>query len=240
MMYAVLSQEGSRMGSEWRQAETALSQIRIKANRRNQLVTVEGHAEGLRCIGIGTDAAVFCYESLPAYAYKIYSKESLHKKEVEEQVYLTLGHHPFFPVYYGKGDRYIVISLERGMTLYDCLLHGVDVPAQAMHDIEEARNYARSKGLNPRDIHLKNVLLQEGRGKLFDVSEYRQPGNDLRWEHLMLAYRYGYRWFRGRKASPRMLEALKGLYKGLYSVASLFTHIKLTLRRLIKPERKVK
>jgi hypothetical protein len=66
----------------------------------------------------------------------------------------------------------LVLSFEQGVTLYDCLLQGVRVPEQAIQDVEESREFVRSQGLNPRDIHLKNVLLQEGRGKVLDVSEY--------------------------------------------------------------------
>lgn len=204
------------MEPDWKQAEPALRHIRIKGNSGNRLVTVSGHAEHLRCIGIGTDAAVFVYDPLPGYAFKVYADEALRKRDEEEQVYLALGHSPYFPVYYGKGDRYIVISLEQGPTLYDCLAQGIEIPRRVLEDVEEARRYARSKGLNPRDIHLKNVLMQDGRAKLLDVSEYRKPGNDRRWEHLLLAYRLVYRWLKGRKLSVRQMEAVKNLYLALY------------------------
>ena len=58
------------------------------------------------------------------------------------------------------------------MTLFDCVLQGIHIPEQVINDVEDAREYVRNKGLNPRDIHLKNILLQNGRAKILDVSEY--------------------------------------------------------------------
>ena len=69
-------------------------------------------------------------------------------------------------------DNYLVLSFEEGITLYDCLLQGIPIPKQAIKDVDDAREYVRQKGLNPRDIHLKNVFLQNGRAKIIDVSEY--------------------------------------------------------------------
>ena len=62
----------------------------------------------------------------------------------------------------------------------------------------DAREYVRQKGLNPRDIHLKNIFLQNGRAKIIDVSEYVQPGNDLRWEYLKKAYDQYYHLIEGK------------------------------------------
>src|SRR5690606_26217314 len=47
----------------------------------------------------------------------------------------------------------LVLSYEEGKTLFDCILEGIHIPEQVIQDVEEAREYARSKGLNPRDIH---------------------------------------------------------------------------------------
>ncbi|MBJ8193616.1 serine/threonine protein kinase, partial [Bacillus cereus] len=84
-----------------------------------------------------------------------YSDMAIEKKDAEADVYERLRGSDFFPHYYGKGDKYIVISYESGITLLDCLLQGIPVPEQAILDVEKAREFVRSKGLNPRDIHLK-------------------------------------------------------------------------------------
>lgn len=197
---------------EWKQAEKALSSMEVMKQGTNDPVTIEGESNDLRCIGIGTDAAVFVYEPLPHYAYKLYAAEALPKKEAEIRVYRSLQGSPYFPKFYGAGERYVAISRESGMTLYDCLLYGVPVPRQVIDDVEAARSFVREKGLNPRDIHLKNVLLQNGRGKVLDVSEYIQSGNDRRWEHLLWAYDNVYPLIEGKKLPLWVLEAVKNGY----------------------------
>jgi len=197
---------------DWKQAENALSCMEVMKQGTNDPVTIEGDSNELHCIGIGTDAAVFVYEPLPNYAYKLYAAEALPKKEAEISVYRSLQGSPYFPTFYGAGERYVAISRESGMTLYDCLLYGVPVPRQVIDDVEAARSFVREKGLNPRDIHLKNVLLQNGRGKVLDVSEYIQSGNDRRWEHLLWAYDNVYPLIEGKKLPLWVLEAVKNGY----------------------------
>jgi len=196
----------------WKLAEPALEQVEVKGNPKNGPVTISSCPGELRCIGIGTDAAVFQFDQAPGYAFKVYSREAVSKKEIEESVYLQLNGSSYFPQYYGKGENYIVISLEHGVTLYDCLTRGIPIPRQAILDVEDARNYVRLQGLNPRDIHLKNVLLQEGRGKVIDVSEYVKDGNDERWEDLVWCYNQIYPLVEGKSIPSWMLETIKNWY----------------------------
>lgn len=49
------------MNSDWKQAEKALRDIEVVGHENNKPVSFIGFAEDLRCIGIGTDAAVFYY-----------------------------------------------------------------------------------------------------------------------------------------------------------------------------------
>ncbi|MFS0647512.1 serine/threonine protein kinase [Siminovitchia sp. 179-K 8D1 HS] len=163
---------------EWKLAEEALKNIKVIGHNNNQPVTILGFAEDLTCVGIGTDAAVFRFDKTPNYVFKVYSGKALKKKEVEKDVYERLKQCCYFPQLYGTGPNYIILSFEQGVTLYDCLLQGIPIPEQVIQDVEEAREFVRSQGLNPRDIHLKNVILQNGRGKVIDVSEYIKEGND--------------------------------------------------------------
>lgn len=134
------------------------------------------------------------------------------KKDAEADVYERLQGSDFFPHYYGKGDKYIVISYESGVTLLDCLLQGIPVPEQVILDVEKAREFVRSRGLNPRDIHLKNVLMQDGRAKVLDVSEYVKEGDDKRWEHLVWAYHTFYSGFSEVKVPSWILDTIKKWY----------------------------
>ncbi|MCM3628483.1 serine/threonine protein kinase [Paenibacillus glycanilyticus] len=200
------------MIADWKQVEEALKNVEVIGHENNKPVSVIGYAEDLRCIGIGTDAAVFYYPDTPNYAYKVYSAQALEKKEVEFDIYKRLSGSPYFPECYGTGDNYLVLSFEQGITLYDCLLQGVRVNEQVIQDVENAREFIRSRGLNPRDIHLKNVLLQEGRGKVLDVSEYIKEGNDSRWEHLVWTYKHFYPLISEVKVPLWILETITNWY----------------------------
>jgi hypothetical protein len=197
---------------DWTMADQPLRSIRVTGSERNEPVTISGYSEGVRCIGIGTDAAVFSYDQTPGYAFKVYSDLALEKKETERRVYERLAGIPYFPRYFGNGHHYLVLSHEHGVTLLDCLLQGIPVPEQVINDVEEARALVRSRGLNPRDIHLKNILMQNGRAKVLDVSEYAKEGNDKRWEHLVWAYRSFYPSVEGKKIPAWVLDAVKNAY----------------------------
>jgi hypothetical protein len=203
------------MAVEWKAAEEAIARIQVTGDDSNRQVEIIGEAEGLSLIGIGTDAAVFYWEAAPSFAYKVYSDHALHKKSIERDVYKQLEGIPYYPILYGEGDNYLAISYEPGPTLQDCLVEGIPVPPQAIQDVEEARRLVRERGLNPRDIHLKNVILQNGRAKVLDVSEYIKSGNDKRWEHLVWAYEKFYAAIEGRRIPEWLLEAVKKSYNKL-------------------------
>jgi hypothetical protein len=198
--------------TDWKLAEEALNEVEVIGYDNNRPVSVTRFGVELRCIGIGTDAAVFYYPDTPEYAYKVYSAKALEKKDAEAEIYKQLAGSPYFPRCYGVGPNYLVLSFEQGVTLYDCLLYGIPVPEQVIQDVEEAREFVRSRGLNPRDIHLKNVLLQDGRGKVLDVSEYVKEGNDNRWEHLVWSYKHFYSLISEVKVPLWILQTITSWY----------------------------
>lgn len=192
--------------------EKELSKVNVTSHGDNELVTVKKHSDAFECVGVGTDAAVFRFIDNPDLAFKVFSNDKMYKIELESGVYLKLSQSDYFPVYHGKGSNFLVISYEEGVTLYDCLLKGIHIPKQIIDDVDNARRYAFDKGLNPRDIHLKNVLLHEGRAKIVDVSEYLNPGNDKRWEYLKEGYQEHYHLIDG-KALPRwIIETVRKWY----------------------------
>ncbi|MDR6550149.1 serine/threonine protein kinase [Paenibacillus qinlingensis] len=226
------------MKPDWKQAEEALKDVEIVGYDTNKPVSVIRFSEELRCIGIGTDAAVFYHPNTPNYAYKVYSDKALEKKDVEAEIYEHLSESPFFARCYGVGSNFLVLSFEKGITLFDCLLQGVHVPEQVIKDIEEAREFVRSKGLNPRDIHLKNVLMYEGRGKVLDVSEYIQEGNDNRWEHLVWAYNQFYPLIGDVQVPLWILEAITNWYNRIDTTSFRIEDFSRRVSRLFFGERK--
>lgn len=196
----------------WKPVEPLLEKIDLQYNPENEPVTVKYLPPPLELIGVGTDAVVVRHPEYPDIVFKVYAKERVDAKEDEYRAYQRLVGSPYFAVCHGAGDRYLVLSYEEGMTLYDCLVQGVNIPESIIDEVEEARQYARSVGLNPRDIHLKNVLLQDGHAKIIDVSEYVKPGNDGRWDHLVQSYHLFYPYIAGKKIPVWMLEMVKRAY----------------------------
>lgn len=193
-------------------AVSDLAEIKVTASFDNEPVLIEGTAEGFRCVGVGTDAAVFQSRAAPEYAFKIYAEGKRDKLEAEAEVYARIGSSVYFSYCYGVFDRLLVLKYEEGPTLFDCLLQGIYIPEQVIQDVEDAREYIRQIGLNPRDIHLKNILLQNGRAKLIDVSEYIKPGNDFRWEHLKKTYEEYYLIIEGTPMPFWLLETIRKWY----------------------------
>jgi len=197
---------------EWDIAEKELSKVKVTSNGENELVNVKGSSDKFECIGVGTDAAVFRFVYTPKYAFKVFSDDKLGKIEIETEVYSKLGNSEYFPEYYGRGTNFLVISYEEGITLYDCLLKGLHIPKQVIEDVDNARNYVFNRGLNPRDIHLKNILLHEDRAKLLDVSEYMKQGNDNRWEYLKEGYQEYYHLIDGKAFPHWIIETVRKWY----------------------------
>lgn len=200
------------MEEQWLIVDKLLSEIKITSNPGNKPVTINGSSNDLRCIGIGTDAAVFQYINLPNYAFKLFADDKQDKIQLEAKVYDKLKKSPYFPTCFAAYDRYLVLSFESGITLYDCLLQGVHIPYQVIKDVEDARNYVVKQELNPRDIHLKNILLQNGRAKVIDVSEYCKSGDDHRWEHLRKGYDAYYEKIDGKAIPFWLMETVQRWY----------------------------
>ena len=201
----------------WDIAEKELKKIKITSNGKNELVSVNTNSDTLECVGVGTDAAVFRFINNQKYAYKVFSDDKVDKIKLESAVYLKLGYSEYYPEYFGNGSNFLVISHEEGITLYDCLLKGIHIPKKIINDVDNARKHAFEKGLNPRDIHLKNIIFNEGRAKIIDVSEYMKPGNDKRWEYLKEGYHEYYHLIDGKALPHWIIETVRKWYNQSHS-----------------------
>jgi hypothetical protein len=194
--------------------EELLRAVRIRACASNEPIVIEHIPAPLRLLGSGTDAVVVQHPGLPERAFKIYAPETIGCLADEYRAYGALAGSPYFATCLGHGAFYLVLSYEAGPTLYECLVQGIPVPEQAMADVEAARDFARQVGLHPKDIHLKNVLLQGTRARILDVSKYVAPGDEDRvWEHLAEGYRRFYPLIRGRRIPVWVIELVKRRYK---------------------------
>jgi len=194
--------------------EPLLRAIRIRASARNEPIVIEHLPAPLRLLGSGTDAVVVQHPGLPERAFKVYAPETVGCLADEYHAYQRLAGSPYFAACLGQGAFYLVLSYEPGPTLYECLVQGIPVPEQAMADVEAARRHARQVGLHPKDVHLKNVLLQGNRARILDVSKYVAPGDEDRvWDHLAEGYRRFYPVIRGRRIPVWVIEMVKRRYK---------------------------
>ena len=160
-----------------------------------------------------------------AYAFKIKetnlvikvffpSFESVAKEEAD--VYKVLGQNPYYPSLYDSGDRYLVIDYISGDTLFDCLVKGIEIRNEYIHEIQQALLYARKQGLNPADIHLKNIILTKDKSiKMIDVARFRQHQKCRRWLDLKKAYTKIYKkWFFPNKTPEFVLNLIAFFISG--------------------------
>jgi hypothetical protein len=196
--------------------EHLIKQIALTANAGNELVSIIYIPAQFELLGVGTDAVVVRHTLYPAYAWKVFADERIAKKTAEYEVYQRLQESSFFATCFAQGGNYLCLSYEAGPTLYQCLEEGIVIPPQVIDDVAAACHFARERGLNPRDIHLKNVILQHGRAKLLDVSEYMKPGNDRRWEYLVTGYQHFYSLISGKKVPTWLIERVKNAYYQQY------------------------
>ncbi len=173
-------------------AEYAAS-IRLRIDSETGLVMPISIPDGLRLMGSGRSAAVFHSDSAPDRVLKLFHPAFLKMASQEIEVYRILGKTNYYPQMYAHGDNYLVIDYIDGRTFYQCLVEGVLIPEEAIVQVDEAVELARQKGLNPSDLHLKNMMLTSDGVKLIDVARFMQQKTCGQWADLRKAYYTKYR-----------------------------------------------
>lgn len=201
----------------WRERviQELLPQLNIQSLSSDDPVEAIHIPVGWSLMGLGNYAAVLYPDDDPRWVVKVYA-EGRPGLDEEVEVYRRLGSHPTFPECYGVGANFLILNRLSGINLYNCLLQGVFIPKTVIEDVDIAMKYAKSKGLNPRDIHGKNILNHNGRGFVVDVSDFLLQGPDHVWEHTKWAYRWIYRPFFGRSSiaiSEGLLETMRKAYR---------------------------
>ncbi|PEJ46696.1 serine/threonine protein kinase [Bacillus sp. AFS002410] len=164
-----------------------ITNVNLKSEHPNDPIVVRNIPDGWKCIGSGNYAAVFMHHSEPNVVVKVYGKD-LHGLEKEVQVYKQLGEHPAYSKLILYGEKYLVLKRLAGITLYDAVAKGERIPESVIKDINIALKYARNRGLNPYDVHGKNVMMKDGRGYVVDISDFYKKGKDDKWDDLVKAY----------------------------------------------------
>ena len=173
-------------------SQELLPQIQIQSCATHNPVVVKKVPIPWQTLGAGNYTAVFSHPDYPQQAVKVYAP-GLAGFEEETEVYRRLGDHSAFSECLYAGTNFLVLKRLLGSTLYDCVQQGLSIPPQVIEDIDRALDYARAQGLNPYDVHGRNVMMYEGRGFVVDVSDFLHQGTCPKWRHLKQAYYWLYR-----------------------------------------------
>jgi hypothetical protein len=150
-------------------------------------IIVKNFSNTWKTIGSGNYAGVFLHHSNPKWVVKVYGRKPEELK-TEVDVYKKLGTHQSFSSLIDYGDSYLILKRIDGINLFDAVVNGVPIPESVIKDVDEGIAYARAKGLNPFDVHGKNVVMSDGRGYIVDVSDFYKQGKCRKWDDLKKAY----------------------------------------------------
>jgi hypothetical protein len=166
--------------------------LRLESHDPRERVVVEGLHAPWELVGTGNYAAVFAHPEHPEWVAKVYAP-GRPGIEQEAEVYRRLGHHPAFSECVFAGERFLVLRRLHGATLYEAVRRGIPIPPRVIREVDEALEYARRRGLNPHDVHGRNVMMRDGHGLVVDVSDFLHDDDCHRWRDLKRGYHWVYR-----------------------------------------------
>jgi hypothetical protein len=147
----------------------------------------------------------------------------------EVEVYRRLGSHPAFSECLYANDGFLILKRLHGVTLYDCMQRGLRIPKQVIHDIDQALDYARKRGLHPHDVHGRNVMMYKGRGLVVDISDFLHEEACSKWDDLKKGYYWLYRPFLsplGIRIPYFVLDVVRRSYRFLIRLVSRLKQLK--------------
>ncbi|BAZ47446.1 hypothetical protein NIES4103_00470 [Nostoc sp. NIES-4103] len=168
-----------------------LPNLQLESVNPHNPVKVSYLPEPWRLVGAGNYAAVVYHPDYPDQVVKIYAPGRPGFEE-EVEVYRRLGSHPAYSECSYAQDGFLILKRLYGVTLYDCMHRGLRIPKQVIRDIDQALDYARSRGLYPHDIHGRNVMMYQGRGLVVDISDFLDQETCSKWNDLKKAYYWLY------------------------------------------------
>ena len=168
--------------------------------KKNRLLHYD---DSLKLIGTGRSAFVFRISN-SSKAIKVFFPDFTYIAKEEAEIYKVLQEIPFFPTIFDSGLNYIVMDYIDGRTLFECVNQGIPITTNHIKEIDEALLLASSKGLNPSDIHLRNIFITSSNDiKLIDVARFRQTKNCTQWSDLKSAYLLYYK----KRLFPKKIPA---------------------------------
>lgn len=191
------------------------SRVKIESINPHNPVQVTQTPSPWQLLGAGNYAAVFTHPHYQDVVIKIYaSGRSGWTEEVE--VYNRLGYHQSFSQCFYAEDNWLILKRLYGVTLYDCMHLGLKISKHVIQDIDRALDYAKSKGLNPHDVHGRNVMMFEGKGLVVDISDFLDLSPCRAWQDLKRAYYWLYQPLISWHHLPLpywLLDGIRGSYR---------------------------
>ncbi|MFN7251547.1 MAG: protein kinase family protein [Anaerobacillus sp.] len=196
----------------WNDTYNKLAQSVLYNTSGSKVVLVD-KSDNLELIGEGRSAFVFRIQSSDK-VIKVFFPTHRHLVDEEVEVYKVLFGNPYFPRVYESGNNYLVIDFIKGQTLFNCLTKGIFIKDKYINEIDKALKLAKGEGLNPSDIHLRNILItEEGSVKIIDVARYRQKHSCPQWNDLTKAYKYYKLMMFPKKLPAFILNFIAFIYK---------------------------
>lgn len=194
-----------------KQIDELVKSISFKSGNK---IEVESYHIDLKLVGVGKSAAVFQIKST-GLALKVFHPLFDYLAVEEAKIYRTLEQIPYYPTLYESGSNYIVIDLIEGSTLYECLVQGIEVSEQIIYEVDHGLKLARDKGLNPSDVHLKNIFITtNGNIIIVDVARFKQDQYCPKWKDTKKAfYKYYQKGIIPKKMPAILLDTIGTLYR---------------------------
>lgn len=153
--------------------------------KKNRLLHYD---DSLKLVGTGRSAFVFRINK-SSKAIKVFFPDYMYIAKEEADIYIALHDISYFPTVYDSGLNYIVMDFIEGRTLFECVNQGIPITTEHIKEIDAALLLASNKGLNPSDIHLRNIFITSTNEiKLIDVARFRQTKDCTQWSDLKSAY----------------------------------------------------
>ncbi len=170
--------------------------------------------KSLTLIGKGRSAYVFRIQNTNR-AMKVFFPGQTQTAQEEAAIYKKIQHLEYYPKLHEAGSNYIVIDYIEGHTLFECLTLGLPISSEKITEIDKALKLARQEGLNPSDIHLRNIFMTANNEiKMIDVARFRQTITCNQWDDLKNAFYHFYtRPYFPKKIPAFILNFIAALYK---------------------------
>ncbi len=165
-------------------------------------------------IGEGRSAKVYKLPGVPR-VIKVFHSGKEHAAAAEIAAYEVVGGlEPYYLRMHDYGSNYIVLDFFDGKTIHEMLVEGRFIQESIIKHIDKALAMARQYGLNPKDVHIKNILVQDQTVKLIDLARFSGEGVCTRWEDLKKAYYHLYvNPLFPKKLSAAWIEQIASQYK---------------------------